>query len=953
MGAAAALKKKRKQRRKSRTRLRRKTRSPRRLADTSSQRNRGNNRRNGGRATERYHKPYAEVVKENDKLQTYYNGLLQLNEGEACADEREAFWAAFRRELPHSFRFCGSKGHAMAVQKLLQTRYIPELATMTHYDGLPVSPPQPVPWYPDSLAWWMTTSKTVIRKFPPFAAFQRFLVSETSVGNISRQEVVSMIPPLLMDVRPGMAVLDLCAAPGSKAAQLLEMVHQGEEARVRKVMRSIEKSLGGEGGGEGQKEEEDDDDDDDDDEDPAAQLSADPSDDGRATGILVANDSDYKRSHLLIHQLKRLSSPNIIVTNHDATIYPSLRLPPLPQPSDAPSSKRQPTRYLKFDRILADVPCSGDGTLRKNITLWKDWNPGNALGLHLTQVRILVRALQMLKPGGRVVYSTCSLNPVENESVVAAAIAQCGGPAKVAILDNGDQLPLLQRRPGLTTWPVVDKSGREWRSWAEVEAFVASDESAGTALNRVVPTMFANEASAQLPLERCLRVYPHLQDTGGFFIVVLEKRAEFKATTVSAGVPATKKQEKQAKQEVVSAAEAAETAENGDTNGADLTRSDEDGSAESRPAKKPQVEAGEAPQEAAAAEAVAADTGDLKRLAEDGSAEKRSAKKPRVEVGEAPQEEAAAEAAAAETAEEPADEAAEPTPAAEPRRKPAGPYEEPFKYLAADHAVVRDIQAFYHLSPRFPADRFMVRNAYGEPAKAIYYTSGLVRDVLVSNSSASSGGGGVKFVHGGVRMFVKQEAPSAEVCRWRIQAEGLPLLAGYVGTERVVRLRRKATLKALLVEMFPKFSDGGWRALGEVGERLPELGMGCFVLKVEPDEKEAADAGDGDVPLEPMALPLWKSFHSLNLMLPKEDRAAMLLRIYNDTTPLVNNALRDKKAADTTPAGEDAEEKLDTTMVDAGDIAVTPSSEPVAAPGGQTNGSAEVNDYDAEDAPSS
>lgn len=46
-----------------------------------------------------------------------------------------------------------------------------------------------------------------------------------------------MIPPLVMDLKPGMVVLDMCAAPGSKAAQLLEMVHRGEEGRVRKALK--------------------------------------------------------------------------------------------------------------------------------------------------------------------------------------------------------------------------------------------------------------------------------------------------------------------------------------------------------------------------------------------------------------------------------------------------------------------------------------------------------------------------------------------------------------------------------------------------------------------------------------------------------------------------------------------------------------------------------------------
>ncbi|PFH60837.1 hypothetical protein XA68_10244 [Ophiocordyceps unilateralis] len=445
---------------------------------------------------------YAAITKENEKFQEYYDSLLQLPD-----DEKKLYWETLRRELPNSFRFCGSKGHALAVKRLLKCRYIPEIVKIEKEDGSPVEAPIPVPWYPDELAWWMTTPKNVVRKFPPFAAFQKFLVSETSIGNISRQEVVSMIPPLLMDLRPGMTVLDMCAAPGSKSAQLIEMIHRGEEARVRKVLRAFAQEDGLDLGQETEDEIE-------------ANLEADPSDNGRATGLLIANDSDYKRCHLLVHQLKRLSSPNLIVTNNDATQFPSLRLPC----KDPTTNKHV---YLRFDRILADVPCSGDGTFRKNANLWRDWQPGNALGLHPTQIRILVRALQLLKVGGRVVYSTCSMNPVENESVVAAAIGRCGGPANVEIVDCHDQLPALKRRRGLKTWKMMDKSGRMWDSWAEVESF-AKTENEGQIPGRVVQTMFPTDCH-HLPLERCMRVYPHMQDTGAFFIAVLEKKAEFKA----------------------------------------------------------------------------------------------------------------------------------------------------------------------------------------------------------------------------------------------------------------------------------------------------------------------------------------------------------------------------------------------------------------------------------------
>lgn len=70
----------------------------------------------------------------------------------------------------------------------------------------------------------------------------------------------------------------------------------------------------------------------------------------------------------------------------------------------------------------ADVPCSGDGTMRKNVDVWKKWSPAQGLGLHKTQLLILSRAVELCEVGGVIVYSTCSMNPIENEAVVAAVI---------------------------------------------------------------------------------------------------------------------------------------------------------------------------------------------------------------------------------------------------------------------------------------------------------------------------------------------------------------------------------------------------------------------------------------------------------------------------------------------------------------------------------------------------
>jgi multisite-specific tRNA:(cytosine-C5)-methyltransferase len=95
-------------------------------------------------------------------------------------------------------------------------------------------------------------------------------------------------------------------------------------------------------------------------------------------GLLIANDSDYKRTHLLIHQTARLPSPAFVVTNVDASIFPTISLPP----DDTAESSRRKKRHLLFDRILCDVPCSGDGTIRKNAGIWKKWNPMDGNGLH-------------------------------------------------------------------------------------------------------------------------------------------------------------------------------------------------------------------------------------------------------------------------------------------------------------------------------------------------------------------------------------------------------------------------------------------------------------------------------------------------------------------------------------------------------------------------------------------
>ena len=108
---------------------------------------------------------------------------------------------------------------------------------------------------------------------------------------------------------------------------------------------------------------------------------------------------------------------------------------------DPVESSRLKLGALRYDRVLADVPCSGDGTLRRRPHCWESWSiepwPSESRGVyralawpcfffffaqefpmsvHSKQLQILCRGLHLLRPGGRLVYSTCSMNPLENEA---------------------------------------------------------------------------------------------------------------------------------------------------------------------------------------------------------------------------------------------------------------------------------------------------------------------------------------------------------------------------------------------------------------------------------------------------------------------------------------------------------------------------------------------------------
>ena len=391
-------------------------------------------------------KEFSEIKMENAAFEAYYKAQKIVPEG-----EWEEFMTSLRTALPLTFRINGSGKFATDMRDQLEGTLFAELLEQSLRDEetqAEIPPPKPLAWYPERLPWQCSYTRSQLRRMPVLQGIFDFIKNANELGSISRQEAVSMIPPFFLDTQPHHRILDMCASPGSKTFQILERMH-GDFDGTSKL----------------------------------------------PTGFVVANDVDLKRCNLLTHQTKRANSPTLLVTNHEAQNYPIIKGPR--------------GEVFDFDAILCDVPCSGDATMRKAPDIWNRWVPGNGNGLHALQLKIATRGAELLKVGGRLVYSTCSLNPIENEAVVAALLK--GSNGALELMDVSKELPDLKRSPGLHEWQVWDKFGYHPSFDGEEQMYKLSK------------TMFSDEETKKLPMERCLRLLPHHQDTGGFFVAVFQK----------------------------------------------------------------------------------------------------------------------------------------------------------------------------------------------------------------------------------------------------------------------------------------------------------------------------------------------------------------------------------------------------------------------------------------------
>ncbi len=223
---------------------------------------------------------------------------------------------------------------------------------------------------------------------------------EHVLGYIYVQEGASMIPPIVLNPKPGDKVLDLCAAPGSKTTQLGQYM--------------------------------------------------------KNQGVLVANDVNHMRLASLGINTQRCGLTNIIRTKMQGWWF----------------------KDLEFDKVLVDAPCSGIGTIRKSLKTIRMWNPNMVKRIAGTQKKLLKTGWGVLKKGGELVYSTCTLEPDENEAVISW------------FLDNNPDASLVDIKLNIKRSDAITEfEGKKYNS----------------------------------EVKKCLRIWPQDNDSEGFFVAKLKK----------------------------------------------------------------------------------------------------------------------------------------------------------------------------------------------------------------------------------------------------------------------------------------------------------------------------------------------------------------------------------------------------------------------------------------------
>jgi len=181
-------------------------------------------------------------------------------------------------------------------------------------------------------------------------------------------------------------------------------------------------------------------------------------------GTIIANEVSLGRISILNTNLERCGVSNTIVTKKDGVQF----------------CQKAQKEKIRFDKILVDAPCSGEGTLRKSPNTMDIWNLKVIEGMARIQKKLVSEAIKILSVGGEMVYSTCTLSPEEDEEVIQYLKENF----KIKILPV--RLP-MKTRQGISEW---------------------------------------NNKIFHEEIKNCCRIYPQDNDSDGFFLAKIRKMEE-------------------------------------------------------------------------------------------------------------------------------------------------------------------------------------------------------------------------------------------------------------------------------------------------------------------------------------------------------------------------------------------------------------------------------------------
>jgi 16S rRNA C967 or C1407 C5-methylase (RsmB/RsmF family)/NOL1/NOP2/fmu family ribosome biogenesis protein len=280
---------------------------------------------------------------------------------------------------------------------------------------------EPVPWSEEAFLVVSGAEEMRPGKHPYHAAGLYYL-----------QEPSALAPVELLDPQPGERVLDLAAAPGGKATHIAARLQALECASSTGAAE-------------------------------AERASEACTSHSRSRSVLLANEIHPRRAWDLAENLERFGARHAAISNE---------------------TPERLADYFGawFDAVMIDAPCSGEGMFRKSEAARQEWAPALVTGCALRQAGILEHAAQLVRPGGRLVYSTCTFAPEEDEETVSRFLA--GHPDFV--------LAEPEWRPGFSP-------GRpDW----------------------VTPELRRPE------LARCVRLWPHLGPGEGHFAALLRRKPD-------------------------------------------------------------------------------------------------------------------------------------------------------------------------------------------------------------------------------------------------------------------------------------------------------------------------------------------------------------------------------------------------------------------------------------------